>query len=118
MLKAVLHSRLIISFTSKEDYIEHLSINVPQEVNLPANGSKYYSLEYYQDFKVKIVRVSGFPAFAYDVCHIKSLNDCIERLENNPGSTINSKIDQISVPYQESSMTIVKFTTGVDPANF
>lgn len=80
MLKAVLHSRIIISFTSKEDYIEHLSINVPQDVVLKPKGAKYYSIEYYQDFKIKIVRVSGFPSFAYDVCQIKNLDSCIEQL--------------------------------------
>lgn len=80
MLKAVLHSRIIISFTSKEDYIEHLSINVPQDVSLPAHGAKYYSLEYYQDFKIKIVRIAGFPSFAYSVCSIKNIDRCIEEL--------------------------------------
>ena len=80
MLKAILHSRLIISFTSKENYIEHLTINVPQDVHLPKTTVKYFSIEYYQDIKVKIVRVSGFPAFAWMTCPVKDFDKCIDEL--------------------------------------
>ena len=45
-----------------------MDINVPQDVHLAAGASKYYSLEYYQDFKIKVVRVSGFPNFAFFLC--------------------------------------------------
>lgn len=100
MLKAVLHSRIIISFTSKENYIEHLLINVPQDVTIQPHGAKFYSLEYFQDYKIKIVRTSGFPNVAYDTCSTKNLERCIEDLEKNSGSVMNSKVDQISIKHK------------------
>ena len=79
-MRAIEHSRTIISFTSKENYIEKLMINVPEDIHVPRGSSKYYSVEYYQDMKLKVVRVTGFPSFSWQVCPIKDIETCIDEI--------------------------------------
>lgn len=81
---------------------------------MPSTTVKYFSVEYYQDFKIKIVRVSGFPSFALVTCPVKDFDKCIDDFEGNPGSIINSKIDQVSVKYQDASVTVLKFIAKDD----
>ena len=75
---------------------------------MAATSVKFYSVEYYQDYKLKIVRISGFPALAYRICNSAKMEECIDSIESDSGSMINSKVDQIAVKYCASCVLIVK----------
>ena len=118
MVKAAEHARVMIEFTSKTDFIQSLTINTPQTVVVPVGTSKFFSMEYYQDYRIKIARTSGSPLFSHKICRPQNFEDCIEELDKDKGTIVNSKIEQMNVGYCQMCILIMKFTSEHDKCTF
>lgn len=67
-----------------------------EEVILKGNETKYYQMQGYFRFNVKIMRNSGFPFIYIKKCSVTKLEECKEQLfdSKDPGKGILSKSEE------------------------
>jgi hypothetical protein len=86
-------SKFSIEYSTSKEKIKHVHLDSFEEVILAAQQTKFYQVEGYYDFTVKIMRKSGFPFVYIKECPAPQLSDCKQQVftEKNQGQQLVTK---------------------------
>lgn len=107
-------NKFIIEFTSRDDYIQALTLGNPQHVEIPAGKTKLFSVDYFLSYRVKLIRRSGFPALAYKACPRNQMSDCLEEINKLAPVQITSKADEFRSQNCNFCVLVIKLTSDHD----
>jgi hypothetical protein len=95
--------------------MQSLSIGVPQPIAIPANQERVYTVDYYLNYRVKLIRRKSFPYLTYKACSRKSISDCLEEMKKTKAIQITSKADEFRSENCNFCVLIIKIQAKDDP---
>lgn len=80
-------------------------------MKLEPNEEKILQLVPTSDYKLKIIRVKGFPFMSVKECDNKDLNDCMEMMTGEGFKQMTSKTEEHQGSASSSKIVVVKIQT-------
>lgn len=86
-------TKMSIEFTSKEDMIKQLRYDTSESIEIGKDVERMFQLVPAQDYRIRLIRLKGFPFIEWKVCDNADLEKCIDTMTNPV--QLSSKTDMI-----------------------
>lgn len=112
--KGTLPNKFIFEYTSRDEFIQALTLGNPQQVEIPSGQTKFFSVDYFLGYRVKLIRRSGFPGLTYKPCQRNQIPDCLEAINKAKANQITSKADEFRSENCNFCVLIIKLEATHD----
>jgi hypothetical protein len=107
-------NKFIFEFSSKDDFMQKLTMGIPQPVIISANQERVFTVEYFIKYRVKLIRRKGFPYLTYKACQRNNIPDCLEEMRKTKAIQITSKADEFRSENCDFCVLIIKIEAKDD----
>lgn len=107
-------NKFILEYTSNDEYMQSLTLGNPQPIEVPAGKTKFFTVDYYMQYRVKLIRRSGFPGLVYRPCMRTQIPDCLEEINKAKSVQVTSKADEFRSENCNFCVLIIKITADHD----